>query len=299
LAITRVAVDETTTKHTQLQSVIDQCMHFVKQGTHVVCGDQSKDNLTSLQQACAQRGGMWAMPIRKLAALSYPFEQLHGRCATLAERLCSLYREYFVIDAMSMSGESLLIRPKGCRGRPTLEAKRHAELNPRRTIEHFWKETLSSLPARFQLLEKEKPSLLLDMASNIDTLENVLLGIRLLNYQRPLKGLALVIGATREQLNVPEFLKLMRQFFKKTSGHLFICPAGPALPGTQAGTDWNAEVIASELKTLKVKARGCESFTEAFDLAKKSVDERHGLVVITGSAQIVAHYWQEKGIKKL
>ena len=36
---------------------------------------------------------------------------------------------------------SLLTKQKGQRGRPTLEIKRQAELNPKRTIEQFWKET--------------------------------------------------------------------------------------------------------------------------------------------------------------
>ena len=38
---------------------------------------------------------------------------------------------------------------------------------------------------------------------------------------------------------------------------------------------------------------------EAFEIAQKSVDERHGLVVITGSSALISEYWQLKGIKKL
>ena len=36
------------------------------------------------------------MPIRKLAPLTYPFEQLHGRCAALAERIAYIYINTFV-----------------------------------------------------------------------------------------------------------------------------------------------------------------------------------------------------------
>ena len=50
---------------------------------------------------------------------------------------------------------------------------------------------------------------------------------------------------------------------------------------------------------MKIKARSAKDFAEAFDIAQKSVDERHGLVVITGSAAIVTEYWRHKGIKKL
>ena len=48
-----------------------------------------------------------------------------------------------------------------------LEAKRQSELNPKKTVEQFWKENTNELPARFQLLDKEKPSILLDNASNL------------------------------------------------------------------------------------------------------------------------------------
>ena len=40
-----------------------------------------------MQKYAEQQGATWAMPIRKLAQLSYPFEQLHGRSAALAERI--------------------------------------------------------------------------------------------------------------------------------------------------------------------------------------------------------------------
>ena len=51
---------------------------------------------------------------------------------------------------------SLLAQEKGSRGRPTIEAKRQSELNPKRTLEQFWKETVANVPARFNLLDKEK-----------------------------------------------------------------------------------------------------------------------------------------------
>ena len=50
---------------------------------------------------------------------------------------------------------------------------------------------------------------------------------------------------------------------------------------------------------MRVKARACADFEEAFELAKKSVDERRGLVVITGSCSVVSLYLKHKGIKKV
>ena len=51
---------------------------------------------------------------------------------------------------------------------------------------------------------------------------------------------------------------------------------------------------------MKVKARACKDFAEAFDIAKKSIsDERSGLIVVTGSHSVVNTYWKHKGIKKL
>src|SRR5205807_2052446 len=129
------------------------------------------------------------------------------------------------------------------RGRPTLEAKRHADLHPKKTIEQFWKEIVSTLPGRFQLLSKEKPTLLLDNANNIDAFENLLLGIRLLHYQRPLKGLIIIVGAAKNTLHNEEFLKAIRYFFKKTPGQLFVCPLEAALAGNNEEESWDVNQV--------------------------------------------------------
>lgn len=300
--ITRVTEPNAVVNEADLEMLAREMIGIVKKGTAIVSGDQNKNNLHIMQQVTEELGGEWAMPIRKLAALTYPFEQLHGRCAALAERIAQLYLEKYVVPQSTIIKDGLLIKQNGQRGRPTLDAKRKAELNPRKTIEQFWKETHSELPGRFQLLEKEKPTILLDTASNIDALKNLLLGIRLLHYQRPLKGLSLVIGATKEAYHTvarsEEFTKLLRYFFKKTSGQIFICPISEAIPGSQETTSWDIEQVANDIKSMKMKAKACKTFEEAFDLAKKSVDERHGLVVITGSSSLVSHYWRLKGIKK-
>lgn len=297
-AVTRVTSDETVPATDQIAATIKDILGIVKPKTHVVSADQSKLNLQVMLDVVKEKGGTWGMPIRKLAALSYPFEQLHGRCAALAERVASVYINECANKKLISADSSLLTKKKGQRGRPTLEAKRQSELNPKRTVEQFWKDTTNTLPGRFQLLDKEKPTLLLDNASNLDALKNVLLGIRLLNYQRPLKGLTLVLGCNNQELNTPELLKQLRYFFKKTSGSIIICDVRPAA-GQEKSASWDVEKVTNDIKSMKIKARSASTFKEAFEAAQKSVDERHGLVVITGSSAIVTEYWKYKGIKKI
>jgi len=298
VAVTRVISDTLLPEGQVPESTIDAMLSVVKSGAHVVSADQSKLHLQTMLDKIEAKGATWAMPIRKLASLSYPFEQLHGRCAALAERIGDIYVNTFSNKEATLVGQSLIAKQKGQRGRPTLEAKRQAELNPKKTVEQFWKETENSLPARFQLLDKEKPSILLDNANNLDAFKNLLLGIRLLHYQRPLKGLTVVIGCNNPDLDMLEFLKLLRYFFKKTSGQVIVCPVTSA-PYDKNLPSWDVEKVTNDIKNMKIKAKSSKNFTEAFDAAQKSVDERHGLVVVTGSSALVSEYWQLKGIKKL
>jgi dihydrofolate synthase / folylpolyglutamate synthase len=296
--VTRVTPHNVLINDEQLTENIKEMIGIVKEDTTIVSGDQSKIHLQLMNELTEKQGGHWAMPIRKLAALAYPFEQLHGRCAALAERLAQIFVEKVSNKNATIMADSLLSKQKGQRGRPTIQAKRQAELHPKKTVEQFWKEQASELPGRFQLLDKEKPSVLIDTASNIDAFKNLLLGIRLLHYQRSLKGLTIIIGAAKDTMHNEEFLKLVRYFFKKTSGQLFICPIKEALPGLHEEISWDVEKVTNDVKSMKVKARACKSFEEAFELAKKSVDERHGLIVVTGSQSIINNYWRHKGIKK-
>ena len=299
LAITRIIDPQASpdAKSTDL-ALITEILGVVKPGSIVVSADQSKLNLQTMQDIVTEKGGVWAMPIRKLAPLAYPFEQLHGRCAALAERITSIYINEFANKNALVVSNSLLTKKKGTRGRPTLEVKRQSELNPKRTIEQFWKETLNTLPGRFQLLEKEKPTILLDPASNLDAFKNLLLGTRLLHYKRPLKGLTIILGCNNQELDTNELIKLLRYFFKKTSGQVIVCPVNH-VPGQKGTQSWDTEKITNDIKSMKIKARACANFTEALEAAQKTVDERHGIIVITGSTSIVSEYWKNKGIKKL
>lgn len=297
IAITRLTSSDVNAEGQASEDVIKEYLGGVTKGTHLLSADQNKANLKNMSEYAAKVAAEWAMPIRKLIALSYPFEQLHGRCAALAERIASVFVNTLASNHPSLAKDSLLARVKGQRGRPTLEAKRQSQINPKRTLEHFWKETASTLAGRFQILDKEKPTVLLDNANNIDAFSNFLLGIRLLHYNRSLKGLTLIIGCSQEKLDYQEFLRSIRYFFKKTSGNIFIC--GVPEGADQQTTSWDAEKVAQDMKALKIKARAVHSFKEAFDAAKKTVNDRHGLIAIAGSENFIAEYWNYKGIKKL
>lgn len=298
VAITRVTSDAFDSESSEFSDLVKDISNIAAKNSFVVSADQSKINLQQIQDKAIEKGAKWAMPIRKLATLPYPFEQLHGRCAALAERAAQIYVEHFVAKQAIVVSKSLLIKPKGQRGRPSLETKRQSELNPRRTIEQFWKECATSLPARFQLLDKEKPSVLLDSADNIDAFANTLLGIRLLHYQKPLKGITIIMGCDNGDIHTPEFLRQIRYFFKKTSGQIIFCPIKKTKDMDSSAKKWDIDAITNDVKNVKVKAHKAKNFTEAFDLAKKSVDERYGMIIVTGSKNIVSEYWNSKGIKK-
>jgi hypothetical protein len=233
----------------------------------------------------------WAMPIRKLAALPYIYEQLFGRIASLGERIAQIYVEDIKGKFSPFLRGNLLITQRGQRGRPTIEAKRQAELNPAKTLKGFWTKQFDLMRGRFEQLNKEKPSILLDNASNVDALSNLYLGVRLLHYQKPLKGLALIIGFSKAS-NALEAIKLLRYLLKKVNGSVFFV----ALPGQVASHD--PQDLANMAKELNVKVKGCASLEEAIEQAKTVIDERDGLIAITGSNDLIREFWKIRGIKK-
>jgi dihydrofolate synthase/folylpolyglutamate synthase len=297
VAVTRFNGDQTDGAGVAPEKVITEYIKTVAKDGFLVSADQNKANLKTMQDWAEKKEINWVMPIRKLVALQYPFEQLHGRCAALAERIAWLFVNHCTSENVLKTEDSLLKKQKGQRGRPTLEAKKQLELNPKVTIEHFWKEIISDLSGRFQLLEKEKPAVLLDNAGNYDAFENLLLGIRLIHYKRPLKGLTLIVACEKDAIIPEVFAKQIRYFFKKTPGHIILCPLNKGQDNQQIS--WNIDKINDALKTVKVKARVASSIKEGLETGKKLVNDRNGLIVITGSAKALTEYWEYKGIKKL
>jgi len=293
--ITRVTNYDVEADKDEIKKQVEAFKTTIKKGTWVISADQSKFNLQTIQTMAETSNASWAMPIRKLATLQYPFEQLHGRCAALAERVAQIFVQKIADQKAIIVNKSLLAKPKGQRGRPTIEAKKQAELNPKKTTDEFWQETTTTLRARFELLEKNKPMVLLDNADNIDAFTNLLLGIRLLHYKNPLKGLVVIVGCENNSLLNTEFYKMIRYFFKKTTGQIVFCPV--ANNEQYQDEAWNVEQITNDVKNVKVKAKATKSFSQAFDYAKKVVDERHGLIVVAGSRGLITEYWKTKGTK--
>lgn len=292
-AVTRIAEDSRGLLGTDLDAMSFELMGIAKPNTWFISAEQSKLRLQKMKTWCEDRKIKWAMPIRKLAALPYIYEQLFGRIASLGERIAQIYVEDVKGKFSPFLRGNLLATQKGQRGRPTLEAKRNAELNPIKTLKGFWSEQFDLLRARFEMLDKEKPSILLDNASNLDAFTNLFLGIRLFHYQKPVKGLALIVGLSKAT-NSMEAIKLMRYLLKKVSGSVFFVPL---MPGEVACHD--VQDLATIAKELNVKAKACATLAEAFDLAKTTVDERDGVIVVSGSNGLVSEYWKLRGIKKL
>lgn len=291
-AVTRITEDHVGKLPSDLDQAAFEMLEIAKPGTWFISAEQSKIRLQKMKTIADQKGILWAMPIRKLSALPYIYEQLYGRVASLGERIAQIYVEDIQHKFSPFLRGNLLATEQGRRGRPTLEAKRNAELNPIKTLKIFWSEQFDLIKGRFELLDKEKPSILLDVASNIDALSNVFLGIRLLHYQKPLKGLALVIGLSKH-VNIVETMKLIRYMLKKINGQLFFVPTlDKENPGHLT------DELLTAAKSLNIKARACTSFSEAYELAKNAVDERDGLVTIAGSTSLIREYWRLRGIKK-
>ncbi len=291
-AVTRVAEDNKGLMGQDLDAMSFELLEIAKPGTWFISAEQSKLRLQKMKTWCEDRNIKWAMPIRKLASLPYIYEQLFGRIASLGERIAQIYVEDIKGKFSPFLRGNLLATQKGQRGRPTLEAKRNAELNPIKTLKGFWSEQFDLLRSRFELLDKEKPTILLDNASNLDAFTNLYLGVRLLHYQKPMKGFALIIGFAKAT-NAMEAIKLTRYLLKKVSGQVFFVP----LPDNDV-VSHDVQDLAVIAKELNVKAKACASFAEAFEQAKASVDERDGLVVISGSNDLVSEYWKMRGIKK-
>ncbi|MDP3787859.1 MAG: hypothetical protein Q8Q60_00910 [Candidatus Chromulinivorax sp.] len=290
-AVTRIVPN---TSHDDTPAAFTNIMTPLTSKTYFVSADQNKQNLHIMHQFVESKGSNWSMPIRKLAPLAYPFEQLHGRCAALAERIAHIYNDNFLHkNETHIVNASLLSKPKGLRGRPTLEAKKAAEVYPKKSLELFWNEATTTLPSRFEFLHNKKPMILLDNADNIDALNNVFLGFRLLSYKQQFKGVSLIIGCHENQFEDEEFIKQIRYFVKKTSGTIAFCPIEPT-PGEKSKASWDVQKVALLAKNAKIKAKTYKNFTEAFTAAKTAHDDRNSLIIITGSQAIVTEYLNYK-----
>ena len=290
-AITRIADDATGLIGSTEEAVLRELTSLARPGAFFVSSEQSKIVLQQMKKLVEDRGGNWVMPIRKLAPLPYVWEQLYGRTASLGERIVQMYVEDISKQFSPLLRGNILATQQGQRGRPTREAKRNAEMNPIKTLKSFWRAQSSFMRGRFEILDKEKPVIVLDNASNTDGLKNVFLGVRLLHYQKALKGFVLIMGALRT-LDTQALFNELRYLFRKVPGEVFFIPlidADSCVP----------EELVAIAREQHIRARACSSFEEAFLTAKGQVDVRDGLIAVAGSPRLVSAYWRMREIKRL
>lgn len=291
-AVTRIAQDHKSTLGDDLDKITFELLEIAKPGGWFISAEQSKIRLQKMKDFIEDRDVRWAMPIRKQAELPYLYEQLYGRTASLGERIAQIYVEDIKGNFSPFLRGNLLATNRGQRGRPTLQAKQDSQLNPIKTLKVFWRDKFDLAKGRFEYLSKEKPPVLLDVAHNVDAFENLFLGVRLLHYQKPIKGLSLIMGVSKD-INSLEAVKSIRYLLKKVSGQVFFVP----LPNNQPCHD--VQTLVEMAKEMRVKAMSAESFALAFDEAKGFVDEREGLITIFGSNDMVSEYWKYREIKKI
>ena len=279
-----VGVTRLIPEQIDIAQAIDSILTTATPSTFIISADQNKANLLDLSIAAKIKKAHWLMPIRKVACLAYPYEQLHGRCATLAERIACAYLSHF---SSSQTSFTLLQKPKKHRGRPSLALKKQEELQPYKTIDQFWAEFTPSIPGRFELLKIKAATILLDCADSIDAFKNLLLGIRLLAYKEDITSITIIIGSNQTAFNHEEFIKLIRYFFKKNNGNMFFCPLEAAPHETKKS--WNPEQMCNIAKNIKIKSESFNTFKSAFSQATKQHDPKH-LIVVTGDTQMITEY---------
>jgi len=292
-AVTRVAEVSAGNIGESLDAIAEEMVSIAQPGALFVSAEQSKIRLQKMKIWTEARGGAWFMPVRKLANLPYIYEQLYGRTASLGERITQLYVEEILKRFSPFLRGNLLATQEGQRGRPTLEAKRAAEINPIKSMKLFWKEQFSFLRGRFEVLDKEKPLIVLDTASNVDGFTNVFLGVRLLHYQRGLKGFVLILGVPQGQ-NGTDLFKAVRYLLKKVTGEIIFVPLHKSLSGS-----CDAEELLTVCREMGIRARAASTVEQALYVAKELVDPREGLIAITGGSELVSEYWRSREVKRI
>lgn len=291
-AITKISQKLSLCLGDDLDKVSYEMMEVAKPGCWLISAEQSKLRLQKMK-ACAESAGyLWSMPVRKLSPLPYIYEQLFGKEASLAERIVQIYIENIKSSFSPFLRGNLLATQKGQRGRPTLEAKRNSELHPLQTIKSFWAQNFKLKHGVFEILDQEKPTILLDESDDVESLANVFLGIRLLHYKKPIVGACVIMGLSLD-ISAEEVLKLARYLFKKVSGEIYFVP----LNGKPSH---DPEKLCGIAKSLNIRSFAFKNVKEAFENAKKIVDERDGIVCITGDTELIGNYWKNvREIKKL
>lgn len=291
-AITKVTPRDGELLGYDLDQIAYEMMSGAKTGSWFISSEQSKLRLQKMKVFAEQQNLQWAMPTRKLSSLPYIYEQLFGKNAALAERISQIYIENVKGLFSPFLRGNLLATKKGQRGRPSVEVKRDSLTNPLKTIKTFWNDNFALKKGVFEVLDKEKPTILLDEASDEDALSRLFLGLRLLHYKKPINEICIIMGLERS-INLENVLRMVRYLFKKINGEVYFVPL-------QTKIGYAPDKLCATAKSLGVRATAFKSVKEAFDIAKKTVNERDGVLCLSGDLEIISTYWKQiREVKKI
>lgn len=285
-AITRLV--EPTAQHDIFQA-IESLMSSVTTKTHVISADQNKLHLQIIKQTTMKHFGSWVMPIRKITALSYPYEQMYGRCAALAEKIGTLCLQ--LLPHLTKSSSTLLGKQSTRRGRPSLQDIKKAQQQKTLNLPQFWQQVSPTAQGHFQIIAYNNMRYLVDIAANTDAIENSLLGIRLLHYKQQAKNLQIIIGFYEEQIDQTVLFKILTSFFKKISGTIFVCPVQNSPGETMHYTSCNVMNITNALKSSGLKTIACTSLQDALDKAVHPLFHKDNVTVVMGTQDLIKEFY--------
>ena len=260
-----IGITRLTSEGIDIEKAAESILQNALPTTFVISADQSKNSLQQMSIVTKTKRAQWIMPIRKVSPLPYPYEQIHGRCATLAEKIALTYIMHFMPETYEAS--VLLNRPKKQRGRPTLATKQREALTPQETLETFWQNTPVTVPYRFDVKTSGNQTVVLDCANSIDAFNNLFLGVRLLSYKQPVAEINFIVGSHKDQFNNELFIKKARYFFKRNNGKIFFCPVQRTKQSNQSS--WDEKKYAVLQRVLKSKLSHTQALKRLYKKLKK------------------------------
>ena len=290
-----LSIPHATPKKQPLSSTTLQCLlQNVKKHTFTVSADPSKLNLTLLAQQTEQQSGHWIMPIRKAAPLIYPFEQLYGKYAALAQRIVQIYDDQVL-------QKSTLPDTQGTTNK-IYAHKTSFALHDSKKIPR-WQKISNQIPNKFTLTTDNNLTLLLDNADNNETLNTLFLGARLLHYKKPFTSISIIASGFKELCTEETFIGLLKLHFKKKLTQLNIYQTSN-VHKQHVTTTWDLNQLQQLAQYNKIPVTAYSCFATAYQNTLKTLQElppassyqqaqaHNHLVIITGSQEIVSHYYR-------
>ena len=289
--------------------MIDNIINNIAKKTYVISSDQNKLSLKTIAEKTKQKNGVWTMSIRKVAPLSYPFEQLSGRYAALADRIVQTDTEqYCQKESTSKDNANVFKASRPLKNSKMIYYKITDDSLKNKKIKNlhlssidFWKSINNNVPNKFQAITKDDTTILLDCADNIDDFNNLFLGVRLLNYKNNFKSISFIVGGIKGRYSPEGLIKLMRSYFKKNIQIVGLLPISNEI-GEEKGTSFNIKEAISAAVVAKIKAVESQDLISAINSVFQSINEpkqpsanlsdnnQENLIVITGSQAIISQY---------